>query len=87
MIPRWLDPTTYGLLILGTVGFLVGMVLLFWPRRQREIVYVVEPSQVPEIAARWNGPTPVPGMYRSASVPPTITPSFAWPPVPAPPAG
>ena len=52
MTPRWLDPTTYGLLILGTVAFLIGMVLLFWPRRQREIVYVVEPSQVPEIAAR-----------------------------------
>ncbi|OLB77434.1 MAG: hypothetical protein AUI14_15935 [Actinobacteria bacterium 13_2_20CM_2_71_6] len=52
MMPRWLDPTTWGLLILGTVAFLIGMVLLFWPRRQREIVYVVEPSQVPEIAAR-----------------------------------
>ncbi len=52
MLPRWLDPTTYGLLILGTVAFLIGMVLLFWPRRYREIVYVVEPSQVPEIAAR-----------------------------------
>src|SRR5439155_26836452 len=32
--------------------FLFGMVLLFWPRRHREIVYVVDPSQVPEIAAR-----------------------------------
>src|SRR5436309_4568565 len=52
MLPRWLDPTTYGLLILGTVAFLIGMVLLFWPRRHREIVYVVDPSQVPEIAAR-----------------------------------
>src|SRR5436309_16059720 len=52
MLPRWLDPTTYGLLILGTVAFLIGMVLLFWPRRYREIVYVVEPSQVPEISAR-----------------------------------
>jgi len=52
MMPRWLDPTAWGLLILGTVAFLIGMVLLFWPRRQREIVYVVEPSQVPEIAAR-----------------------------------
>ncbi len=159
MLPRWLDPTTYGLLILGTVAFLIGMVLLFWPRRHREIVYVVEPSQVPEIAARlgisteplaavlsgespeeeeeeppppaleppawlvepdrvdapppaapvspplgdlagggvavgmpiWNGPTPVPtgqpGMYRSFTAPPTITPSFVWPPVPEPAAG
>ena len=177
MMPRWLDPTAWGLLILGTVAFLIGMVLLFWPRRQREIVYVVEPSQVPEIAARlgisteplaaalggeppgldlfgepapavsapdpasarssastpsssgglaptrpdppaaagplagawpveppawlvepdrvaipapfWAGPTPVPavpvapvqaGTYRSQSAPPTITPSFVWPP-------
>jgi len=187
MTPRWLDPTTYGLLILGTVAFLIGMVLLFWPRRHREIVYVVEPSQVPEIAARlgisteplaaalggtpdpaptaadppvpdpatgpaveppawlvepdrvgvppappapvspaylmgggvvvapgpagpgaptgptavgvapatelpiWAGPTPVPvatgqpGMYRSFTAPPPITPSFAWPPVHTPP--
>jgi len=178
MMPRWLDPTAWGLLILGTVAFLIGMVLLFWPRRQREIVYVVEPSQVPEIAARlgisteplaaalggephgldlfgepapavsapdpgpsgslaatrpdwpaepvgpgaggwpveppawlvepdrvaipaepapfWAGPTPVPaapiqaapvqaaaGTYRSQSAPPTITPSFVWPPEPA----
>jgi hypothetical protein len=52
MMPRWLDPTAWGLLILGTVAFLIGMVLLFWPRRHREIVYVVEPSQVPAIAAR-----------------------------------
>ncbi|OLB65823.1 MAG: hypothetical protein AUI10_05095 [Actinobacteria bacterium 13_2_20CM_2_72_6] len=180
MLPRWLDPTTYGLLILGTVAFLIGMVLLFWPRRHREIVYVVEPSQVPEIAARlgisteplaaalggtepgppsepepepgpaveppawlvepdrigappaqpappvqpgppvppaqpvlpvlgdlasggvalgaaglpiWNGPTPLPvptgqpGMYRSFTAPPPITPSFVWPPVTEPAAG
>jgi hypothetical protein len=52
MTPQWLDPTTWGLLILGTVAFLIGMVLMCWPRRQREIVYVVEPSQVSEIAAR-----------------------------------
>jgi hypothetical protein len=153
MTPRWLDPTAWGLLILGTVAFLIGMVLLFWPRRHREIVYIVEPSQVPEIAARlgisteplaaalggeppsldlfgdpepadpgpepepvlaapawlvdpdgvqpppravpaqpaptpvWAGPTPVPvgpaGTYRSYSAPPTITPSFVWPPVTA----
>ncbi len=50
--PGWLDPTAWGLLVLGTVAFLLGMVLLFWPRRQREVVYVVEPSQVPEVADR-----------------------------------
>jgi hypothetical protein len=57
VIPEWLDPTTWGLLILGTIIFVLGMVALFWPRRQREIVYVVEPSQVPEIAARLGFPT------------------------------
>ena len=39
----------------------------------------------------WNGPTPVPtgqpGMYRSFTAPPAITPSFVWPPVPEPAAG
>lgn len=50
--PRWLNPTTWGLLILGTVLFVLGSAALVWPRRHRDIVYVVEPSQLPEIAAR-----------------------------------
>jgi hypothetical protein len=163
MLPRWLDPAELGLLILGTVTFLAGLLLLLRPRRRREVVYVVEPSQVPELAARlgiateplaaaltdepdddpfaifdppepdpgdetdpaldpapalpladeptedpvaqpatlgdaaswtapsWNWPTPMPtgqpGTYRSYAAPPGITPSFAWPPLPVPPAG
>jgi hypothetical protein len=59
MYPRWLNQTTWGLLILGTVLALLGGAALAWPRRSREIVYVVEPSQVPEIAARLGVP-PVP---------------------------
>jgi hypothetical protein len=50
--PRWLNPTTWGLLILGTVLFVLGSAALVWPRRHRDIVYVVEPSQLPEISAR-----------------------------------
>jgi hypothetical protein len=52
MRPHWLDPARWGLLILGTVDFLTGLVLLLWPRRRREIVYVVEPGQVPDLTAR-----------------------------------
>lgn len=50
--PGWLDPTTWGLLILGTVLFVLGSGALVWPRRYRDIVYVVEPSKLPEIAAK-----------------------------------
>jgi hypothetical protein len=52
MLPGWLDPAEWALLILGTLAFLAGLVLLLRPRRRREVVYVVEPSQVPELAAR-----------------------------------
>jgi hypothetical protein len=42
-------------------------------------------------APSWNWPTPVPtgqpGTYRSYAAPPGIRPSFAWPPMPVPPAG
>src|SRR5204863_5527289 len=65
MLPRWLDPTTYGLLILGTVAFLIGMVLLFLPRRHREIVYAGQPGTYRSFSA----PPP--------QLPPQITPSFA----------
>ncbi len=50
--PRWLDPARWGLLILGVVDFLTGLVLLLWPRRRREIVYVVGPGQLPGLTAR-----------------------------------
>ncbi len=66
--PRWLNPTTWGLLILGTVLFVLGSAALVWPRRRRDIVYVVEPSQLPEIAARLGVDTrssPPAGGYRT----------------------
>jgi hypothetical protein len=49
--PRWISPTTWALLILGAVLFVVGSAALVW-RRNRDIVYVVEPAQLPHIAAR-----------------------------------
>lgn len=50
--PAWLEPTAWGLLALGTVLLLVAVAAIAWPVRGREIVYVVPPAQVPEIAAR-----------------------------------
>jgi hypothetical protein len=57
----WLDSSTWGLLVLGSVLLLLGIVFLAWPTRSREVVYVVDPSQVPEIAARLGVPLPSPG--------------------------
>jgi hypothetical protein len=94
--PSWLDPTAWGLLVLGTVAFLLGMVLLFWPRRQREVVYVVEPSQVPEVAARLGlsteplahaigtEPDPFDLLQPIAEPPPEPTPEPAPEPTPEP---
>jgi hypothetical protein len=54
--PKWLNSSTWGLLILGTVALLLGIAVLIWPTRPREIVYVVDPSQLPDIAARLGAP-------------------------------
>ena len=51
-------PRTWGLLVLGSVMALLGIALLAWPVRAREVVYVVDPSQVPDIAARLGVPLP-----------------------------
>ncbi|MPZ28478.1 MAG: hypothetical protein GEV12_19260 [Micromonosporaceae bacterium] len=56
--PQWLGSTTLGLLVLGTVLLLVAVVALAWPTRPREIVYVVPPAQLPEIAAHLGVPVP-----------------------------
>ena len=56
--PGWLNSTTWGLLILGSVILLLGIAVLAWPARTREVVYVVDPAQVPEIAARLGVPVP-----------------------------
>ncbi|GAB3138663.1 hypothetical protein GCM10027290_06450 [Micromonospora sonneratiae] len=48
----WLDPTAWGLLAGGVVLSLLGVASLVWPVRPREVIFVVEPSQVPVLAAR-----------------------------------
>ncbi|MEV1285537.1 hypothetical protein [Micromonospora sp. NPDC049679] len=50
--PGWLDATGWGLLTLGTLLLGFGMAVLAWPIRPREVVFVVEPDQLPAIAAR-----------------------------------
>ncbi|GAA2523414.1 hypothetical protein [Pilimelia columellifera] len=68
----WLDPTAWGLTVLGAVLFALGLVLIFWPSRPREIVYVVEPSQVPDIAERLGVALPPAEALRQAVSAPQI---------------
>lgn len=48
----WLDPTIWGLLAGGLLLVLGAAVILTRPIRPREVVFVVEPDQVPVLAAR-----------------------------------
>lgn len=54
--PQWLGTTTFGALVLGAILVLAAVGTLAWPARPREIVYVVPPAQVPEIAAQLGVP-------------------------------
>jgi hypothetical protein len=51
-----LASTTWALFSLGTVLAIAAVALLLWPVRRREIVYVVTPTQLPEIAERLGVP-------------------------------
>ncbi len=57
--PGWLNSSTWGLLTLGTLLLMVGLIVLAWPTRRREVVYVVEPSQVPDLMAAIGAPLPL----------------------------
>ncbi|MDI6101873.1 hypothetical protein QLQ12_24955 [Actinoplanes sp. NEAU-A12] len=59
--PGWLNTGTWGLLTLGTLLAMAGVIILVWPGRRREVVYVVEPSQVPELMHAIGAPLPLPG--------------------------
>ncbi|MEU4624478.1 hypothetical protein AB0G04_31450 [Actinoplanes sp. NPDC023801] len=59
--PGWLNSSTWGLLTLGTLLLMLGVTVLVWPGRRREVVYVVEPSQVPELMHAIGAPLPLPG--------------------------
>ena len=56
--PQWLTSTAFGLVVLGTVLVLLGAVAAAWPGRNHQVVYVVSPAQVPEVAARLGARTP-----------------------------
>ncbi|SDY80298.1 hypothetical protein SAMN05421684_1628 [Asanoa ishikariensis] len=53
--PGWLVPATWTLVALGALLLASGIVALAWPVRSREVVFVVDPSQVPEVSARLSG--------------------------------
>ncbi|MBO3739709.1 hypothetical protein [Actinoplanes flavus] len=59
--PGRLDAATWALLTLGTLLVMAGVIVLTWPGRRREVVYVVEPSQVPELMHAIGAPLPLPG--------------------------
>ncbi|MFY1690453.1 hypothetical protein [Plantactinospora sp. WMMB782] len=48
----WLEPVVWSSLGLGSLLALFGILLLARPVRPREVVFVVEPSQVPALAAK-----------------------------------
>lgn len=48
----WLDPATWGLLASGALLVALAVVILLRPVRPREVVFVVEPDQVPVLASR-----------------------------------
>ncbi|MDG4829250.1 hypothetical protein O7627_08010 [Solwaraspora sp. WMMD1047] len=54
--PGWLDPGAVAALAAGALLMILGMAALAWPVRPREIVFVVEPSQVPVLAGRLGVP-------------------------------
>ncbi|GAB2937282.1 hypothetical protein GCM10027280_26830 [Micromonospora polyrhachis] len=48
----WLDPMAWGSLAGGVVLTMLGVAVLVWRSRPREVIFVVEPDQVPLLAAR-----------------------------------
>lgn len=55
--PGWLDPTTVVTISAGALLILLAVAALTWQVRPREVVFVVEPSQVPVLAGRLGLPT------------------------------
>ncbi|WP_407664265.1 hypothetical protein [Micromonospora parastrephiae] len=48
----WIGPATWGLLAAGVLLVVGAVLLLLRPQRPREVVFVVEPDQVPVLAGR-----------------------------------
>src|SRR4029450_1432611 len=57
--PGWLNSGTWALLMMGTLTVMAGMIILAWPGRRREVVYVGEPSQVPDLIKAIGAPLPL----------------------------
>jgi hypothetical protein len=89
----WLASTTWGLLILGPVLLLLGLAMLAWPARPREIVYIMDPavaaSSLPALASGRTvihvptQPSALPAAQPPAEpVSPQVeeTPEMPWPP-------
>ncbi|HTF08675.1 MAG TPA: hypothetical protein VK659_10940, partial [Asanoa sp.] len=53
----WLPPTAWSLLALGVLLLGSAIAALVWPVRTRELVFVVDPSQVPQVSARLGAAT------------------------------
>ena len=93
--PGWLNSSTWALLMLGSLLVMGGLIVLGWPVRRREIVYVVEPSQVPQLMKKIGSPIPLGrsgGRHAAANRPRTLAdaqskggatarPQLKWPPV------
>jgi hypothetical protein len=91
--PAWLNTAAWGLLVLGSVFIIVGMMVLAWPSRRREVFFVVEPSQVPELAKRMgaplaigSGPAGHTGSHRPRTLADANTAGTTWPKLNPPPA-
>ena len=93
--PGWLNAATWSLLIFGSLLVLAGIVVLAWPGRRREVVYVVEPSQVPDLMVAIGAPLPLSrtggGRHAGTHRPRTLAeagtrsakhalPTLGWPP-------
>jgi hypothetical protein len=92
--PGWLNSFTWALLLLGSLVVMVAMIVLAWPGRRREVIYVVEPSQVPDLIRAIGAPSPLArtgggrhtGAHRlrtlaeSPPQAPPALPQYAWPP-------
>jgi hypothetical protein len=82
----WLPSTTWGVLVLGAFLLVLALVVLCWPDRPREVVYVMEPSATPptsyELPVVAKPPADRPAVPVGARKPP-VTLRLDWPPGPS----
>ncbi|HWS34412.1 MAG TPA: hypothetical protein VN408_16930, partial [Actinoplanes sp.] len=74
----WLDTTAWALLGLGSLLLIAGLVILTWPARRRDVVYIVESGRFPELMHALGAPLPDPAhplISPSPSLPGAVLPS------------